>query len=61
MRRLDERYRTKYDVSVIDNLLYIKEHGKRKFLRQQEKLWIRPQGILCMHDKKLYNTKIKEL
>ena len=57
MRRLDERYRTRYNVSVIKNLEYIKNHDRRKFLNQEERLWIKPKGILCMHDKKIYPNK----
>ena len=35
LRALDERYRTNYNMSMLDNLAYIKEHGEDAFTRQQ--------------------------
>ncbi len=39
LKALDKRYRTKYHMSMIDNLNYIKEHGMDKFLESQSKQW----------------------
>ena len=35
LRALDERYRTNYNMSMLDNLAYIKEYGEDAFTRQQ--------------------------
>jgi len=36
---LDKRYSTKYHMSMIENLKYIKEHGMEKFLGKEEEKW----------------------
>ena len=36
LRQLDERYRTHYNMSMIDNLEFIKEYGENAFLQQQQ-------------------------
>ena len=51
LRQLDERYRTKYGMSVIDNLISIKENGIRKFLAQESDRWkcVRCGNIVSVH------------
>jgi len=39
LKRLDKRYSTKYSMSMIENLNYIKQHGLNSFLSAQEKRW----------------------
>jgi hypothetical protein len=39
LKHLDKRYRTKYNMSMIDNLTYIKEKGMANFLKKEEKKW----------------------
>lgn len=39
LRNLDKRYRSKYNMSMIENLLYIKKEGVRKLLKREEKKW----------------------
>jgi hypothetical protein len=39
LKHLDKRYRTKYSMSMIDNLEHIKRFGIRDFIRQQKKKW----------------------
>jgi hypothetical protein len=48
---LDDRYRTKYAMSMIDNLQSIKELGIRQFTRNEAKRWMCPEcgAILCVH------------
>ncbi|MEK6796897.1 MAG: DUF3795 domain-containing protein [Spirochaetota bacterium] len=48
---IDERYRTRYGMSMIDNLESIKRSGIREFLRREEKRWVCPEcgKILCVH------------
>ena len=54
MKQLDKRYRKNYDMSVIGNLEYIKKYGIQKFVRREEKKWVKGKQVLCVHDKKLY-------
>ena len=36
---IDRRYRDRYRMSMIDNLIFIKENGLEKFLEEQEETW----------------------
>ena len=51
MKRLDKRYRTKYAMSMIDNLEYIKQFGIRSFVRQEKEKWacVDCGGVICVH------------
>lgn len=42
IKQLDKRYREKYGMSMIENLLYIKENGMDAFLAHEEKRWACP-------------------
>ncbi|UOO36939.1 DUF3795 domain-containing protein [Oscillospiraceae bacterium CM] len=52
LKSLDTRYRTKYHMSMIDNLDCIKEDGMQTFLQQQEAQWrCRTCGSpICCHN-----------
>ena len=39
LQNLDKRYRTKYGMSMIANLAYIKEHGLEEFIKREEEKW----------------------
>jgi len=39
LRTIDKRYRSRYRMSMIENLSFIKENGMKKFLNNQEKTW----------------------
>ena len=39
LKNLDKRYRTKYGMSMIENLAYIKNHGLERFLNNEEEKW----------------------
>ena len=54
--RLDERYREKYQMSMIENLNFVKKLGIEKFLENEEKKWSCPEGILCVHNKQCYKV-----
>ena len=43
LKQLDKRYRTKYGMSMIDNLKMIHEFGIRHFIRNEKKKWICPE------------------
>ena len=52
LKDLDQRYRTKYHMSMLDNLTFIKEYGIHKFLQKQESEWSCPEcgGMICCHN-----------
>ena len=54
LRKLDERYRKRYDMSMLENLNLIRKHGIRKFLKQQKAKYVSRKGIFCVHNKKVY-------
>jgi hypothetical protein len=54
LKDLDKRYRTKYMMSMIDNLEFINQKGIRKFIRLEEKRWIKDNKIFCVHNKKYF-------
>jgi hypothetical protein len=54
LRRLDKCYRTKYGMSEIENLEFIRKHGIRKFVASERKRWVSEKGVLCVHNKQHY-------
>jgi hypothetical protein len=54
LKRLDLRYRTRYGMSQIENLEYIRRNGINKFLKNEVKKWVSEKGILCVHDRNYY-------
>lgn len=51
LKQLDRRYRTKYAMSVIDNLRMINEVGIRRFIRNEAVKWLCPAcgELICVH------------
>ncbi len=51
LKQLDKRYRTKYNMSMIDNLNNIKKLGLEKFVQNEQKRWICNNcgETLCVH------------
>lgn len=51
LKHLDKRYRTKYSMSMIDNLVDIRDFGIRRFLRNEHRRWTctRCGGTICVH------------
>ncbi len=54
LKRLDTRYKLKYEMSMIDNLQTIKNKGIEFLIKQEQNKWINSQGTYCVHDKKRY-------
>ena len=54
IKRLDKRYREKYDVNVIENLEIIRDKGVGEFVKLEQKKWQSSKGLKCMHDNKYY-------
>lgn len=57
LKKLDKKYRARYDMSMIDNLKFIKERGMDEFLKQQKKRYKCPKcgGTICVHTKICYD------
>jgi len=51
LKHLDKRYRTKYGMSMIENLENIKKNGIRKFVADEKTRWACPEcgGTICVH------------
>jgi len=58
LKHLDHRYRTRYGMSEIENLVYIRDKGIEKFLDRERRKWISEKGVLCVHDRKYYSKPI---
>lgn len=54
LKRMDNRYRTRYGMSEIQNLQNIRENGMDEFLQEESKRWISDHGVFCVHDKRYY-------
>jgi hypothetical protein len=51
LNRVDKRYRTKYSMSMIDNLKNIKKFGIQSFIKDEKEKWACSKcgEILCVH------------
>jgi len=51
LQQLDKRYRTKYSMSMIENLEFIKGNGLSAFVERENKRWLCQKcgGIICVH------------
>jgi hypothetical protein len=54
LKRMDKRYRTKYGMSEIENLEFIRDKGINNFVKNERKRWQSSKGHFCVHDKKYY-------
>lgn len=54
LKCLDNRYREKYGISEIENLINLKKQGIKKFMAHEQQKWVNSEGILCVHDQKRY-------
>ncbi|NCB52889.1 MAG: DUF3795 domain-containing protein [Clostridia bacterium] len=63
LKALDKRYRTKYHLSMIENLQFIKEHGIEEFLRKEKEKWSCPEcgGAICCHNGLCLSCKADKL
>jgi hypothetical protein len=59
LKDLDKRYRTKYTMSMIENLNFIQENGIRKFIENEKKRWMKGDKIFCVHKKQYYKIPSK--
>ena len=51
LSHLDQRYRTKYGTSPIDNLISVEKFGIHNFVETENLKWTCPEcgGMICMH------------
>lgn len=51
LKNLDKRYRTKYGMSMIENLSNIEQWGIRAFIKNEKKRWVCSEcgGLICVH------------
>jgi len=52
LKKIDKLYRERYNMSMIENLEYIRDKGIDNFLNQQEKKYKCPEcgGVICVHN-----------
>lgn len=57
LERLDKRYRSRYAMSMVQNLKEIQANGIEKFLRNQEVKYKCPNcgDVISVHDRKCYS------
>jgi hypothetical protein len=63
LKHLDNRYRTKYHMSMIENLNLIKGEGMEQFLAREEAKWKCPKcgAVICCHNGLCYSCEVEEL
>jgi len=63
LKALDKRYRSKYQMSMVQNLRFIKEHGMERFLEKEEAKWHCPEcgGVICCHNGLCLNCSLDRL
>ena len=59
LKQLDTRYRTKYEMSMLENLRKIREEGMDAFLKGQKAKWTCDLcgGLICVHRHKCLSCK----
>jgi len=57
LEHLDEKYRNKYDMSMIKNLKEIQTYGIKSFIDNQYKKYncLKCNGLISVHNKKCFN------
>lgn len=60
LAKIDYVYRTKYEMSLIENLKFIKEKGMDAFLENEKQKWTCPKcgGVICIHTKRCYRCNL---
>jgi hypothetical protein len=63
LKTLDKRSRTKYHMSMIDNLHFIKAHGIASFLEKEAAKWRCPKcgGVICCHNGLCFSCSLDKL
>lgn len=63
LKDLDKRYNTKYHMSMIDNLEFIKKDGLASFLEKEKAKWCCPEcgDVICCHNGLCLNCGLEKL
>jgi len=63
LKALDKRYRTKYHMSMVENLEFIRERGMESFLEKEDAKWRCPDcgGTICCHNGLCLNCGLDRL
>src|SRR5512136_3126457 len=63
LKDLDKRYRTKYHMSMIENLNFLKAHGIGPFLKKEAARWRCSEcgGVICCHNGLCLNCNLDKL
>ena len=63
LQHIDERYRERYRMSMIENMEYIRDNGMAAFLKKEEEKWKCPEcgGVICCHNGICYSCGIEKL
>ena len=63
LKKLDKRYRSKYNMSEIQNLEIIRDKGLNVFLKDQEKRWKcnKCGGTICVHKNECLSCRAKKI
>jgi hypothetical protein len=63
LKSLDKRYRTRYHMSMLENLVFIRDHDLARFLLQEETKWRCPHcgEWICCHNGLCLNCEIDTL
>jgi hypothetical protein len=61
--RLDKRYRERFNMSMIENLNYIKENGMGNFLEKEKKKWKCQEcgGVISCHNGICFNCGVEKM
>ena len=61
LKHIDKRYRTKYFMSMIENLEFIRQYGIRQFVKNEKDRWTCATcgGIMCVHHGACFTCGIK--
>ncbi len=61
LKQLGKRYKNKYNMSMLDNLDYIKEKGIKEFVEKENLKWqcSKCNGLMCVHREHCLNCKKK--
>ena len=60
---IDQRYKTLYRMSMIENLEFIRDNGIDKFLLKEQEKWKCPEcgGVICCHNGLCFNCGLDRL
>ena len=63
LKALDKRYRTFYHMSMIENLVFIKEHGIDNFLEKETEKWKCPEcgEVISCHNGVCFRCHLDDL